>query len=440
MTKSGSSHYGMRREAPWASEVSVAVCSENSATTRTMSHLPQLGKTVKLKLSQPDGRPAYAYVTPLGPSTTGTEQRFIFEPLQAKRRLELEGGAPQDSQDGGWTAQAKKPMASQSHTEGKAPTSNPVTHKALYEKSRFDTSLGFLTRRFADLLSRSAEGVLDLNHVAQQLNAPKRRVYDVTNVLEGIQLIKKKSKNVIEWLGGQVNVELDQELKALVEEETRLDELIQSCTRQVHQMCENQNSQRFAYLTYEDVQRIPSLKEQTVIVIKAPVDTTLEVPHPEESLQVHLSSTQGPIEVFLCSDDPVPMEATDSSVTNGANGCHFNSPTNGNSSAPLVPYSSFVQVSSKDDANGTSGIISISDPLPEQTQHSSPVTVTPASPMHTSLQPPSEDHQSFVTLTPPLAFSLDGEEYLVSLAEDEGITDLFSSVDLDQLPLDMPPL
>lgn len=38
----------------------------------------------------------------------------------------------------------------------------------------------------------------------------------------------------------------------------------------------------FAYLTYDDVQRIPSLKGQTVIVIKAPAETKLEVPHPEE--------------------------------------------------------------------------------------------------------------------------------------------------------------
>lgn len=38
----------------------------------------------------------------------------------------------------------------------------------------------------------------------------------------------------------------------------------------------------FAYLTYEDVQRILNLKEQTVIVIKAPAGTKLEVPHPEE--------------------------------------------------------------------------------------------------------------------------------------------------------------
>lgn len=40
----------------------------------------------------------------------------------------------------------------------------------------------------------------------------------------------------------------------------------------------------FAYLTYDDVQRIPYLKDQTVIIIKAPAETKLEVPHPEEVL------------------------------------------------------------------------------------------------------------------------------------------------------------
>ena len=30
----------------------------------------------------------------------------------------------------------------------------------------------------------------------------KRRIYDITNVLEGIGLIEKKSKNNIQWKGG----------------------------------------------------------------------------------------------------------------------------------------------------------------------------------------------------------------------------------------------
>lgn len=91
-----------------------------------------------------------------------------------------------------------------------------------------------------------------------------------------------------------------------------------------------------------------------------------------------------------------------------------------------------------DSANHTSRISTISNPLSKPTQPSSPPTSTPVSPLPTSLQNPSEDQQNFVTLTPPLAVSLSREEYLLSLAEDEGITDLFSSVDLDQLPLDVP--
>ncbi|KAM6974866.1 transcription factor E2F3 [Tautogolabrus adspersus] len=256
------------------------------------------------------------------------------------------------------------------------------------------------------MLRRSSDGVLDLNLVAQELNAPKRRVYDVTNVLEGIQLIKKKSKNCIQWLGGKTNVQIDQELKDLNEVEKKLDELIQSCTWQVHQMCENHQGQRFAYLTYEDVRRIPSLEEQTVIVIKAPAETKLAVPHPEESLQVHLCSTQGPIEVFLCSDDPgVPMEATVGPLVN----CSGLSATNGT-------------------AYSTSGIGSISNLLSETTKHSSPVSDSPAGTMTIPHLSPPKDEQSFVSLTPPLAFSLDGKEYVLSLAKDESITELFNSL------------
>lgn len=316
---------------------------------------------------------------------------------------------------------------------GTTPASNPIAQSTRPIKTRNDTSLGILTRRFAELLRSSSDGVLDLNAVSKELSAPKRRVYDVTNVLEGIQLIKKKSKNYVEWLGG-VSRATDHELKELIEKENKLDELIDSCMEQIHSMCANQNSQRFAYLTYDDIQRIPSLKEQTVIVIKAPPETKLEVPHPEESLQVHLSSTQGPIEVLLCSDDPIPMEAMESCADNS----YISTSTNGNDTHSLLPHSSFTKMASKDNANHTPGINNISDLLTNPAKHSSPATVTPPSPRPPSTHSPSEDQQSFFTLTPPLAFSVDGEEYHVSLAEDQGITDLFSSVDLDQLSQDMP--
>lgn len=68
------------------------------------------------------------------------------------------------------------------------------------EKTRYDTSLGLLTKKFICLLSESEDGVLDLNWAAEVLDVQKRRIYDITNVLEGIQLIRKKSKNNIQWV------------------------------------------------------------------------------------------------------------------------------------------------------------------------------------------------------------------------------------------------
>ena len=75
----------------------------------------------------------------------------------------------------------------------------PIVVKSPLEKSRYDTSLGLLTKRFVGLLRGARDGVLDLNQAAEVLEVQKRRIYDITNVLEGIKLITKKSKNNIQW-------------------------------------------------------------------------------------------------------------------------------------------------------------------------------------------------------------------------------------------------
>ena len=64
---------------------------------------------------------------------------------------------------------------------------------------RYDNSLGLLTRKFVQLLRSSSSGVLDLNLAAEELGVQKRRIYDITNVLEGIGLIEKQSKNNVRW-------------------------------------------------------------------------------------------------------------------------------------------------------------------------------------------------------------------------------------------------
>uniref|UniRef100_A0A3Q0R8D0 E2F transcription factor 4 n=1 Tax=Amphilophus citrinellus TaxID=61819 RepID=A0A3Q0R8D0_AMPCI len=53
--------------------------------------------------------------------------------------------------------------------------------------SRHEKSLGLLTTKFVTLLQEAKDGVLDLKAAADTLAVrQKRRIYDITNVLEGV--------------------------------------------------------------------------------------------------------------------------------------------------------------------------------------------------------------------------------------------------------------
>jgi len=52
------------------------------------------------------------------------------------------------------------------------------------------------------LIAKSDDNMsIDLNVAASNLEVQKRRIYDITNVLEGIGLIDKSVKNQIKWKG-----------------------------------------------------------------------------------------------------------------------------------------------------------------------------------------------------------------------------------------------
>ncbi|XP_058879601.1 transcription factor E2F6-like isoform X1 [Acipenser ruthenus] len=180
-------------------------------------------------------------------------------------------------------------------------------------KARFDASLVRLTKRFMDMLQAAPEGILDLNNVARTLGVRKRRLYDITNVLDGIELIQKRTKNHIQWVGSSLGSglkcemkkhELKNELMDLTAMEEALDEVIKDCARQLFQLTDQNENAKAAYVTYQDIHRVQAFEEQVVIVIRSPEETKLEVPHPkEENIQIHIKSSKGPVDVFLCEVD-----------------------------------------------------------------------------------------------------------------------------------------
>ncbi|ELW56787.1 Transcription factor E2F4 [Tupaia chinensis] len=186
--------------------------------------------------------------------------------------------------------------------------------------SRHEKSLGLLTTKFVSLLQEAKDGVLDLKLAADTLAVrQKRRIYDITNVLEGIGLIEKKSKNSIQWKGvgpgcntreiADKLIELKAEIEELQQREQELDQhkvWVQQSIRNVTEDAVLLNPHTLAYVTHEDICRC--FAGDTLLAIRAPSGTSLEVPIPEglngqKKYQIHLKSVSGPIEVLLVNKE-----------------------------------------------------------------------------------------------------------------------------------------
>lgn len=68
------------------------------------------------------------------------------------------------------------------------------------KQSRNDNALGVLTEKFISLIKSAPDHCIDLNKAVEVLQVQKRRIYDITNVLEGIGLLQKTHKNKIQWI------------------------------------------------------------------------------------------------------------------------------------------------------------------------------------------------------------------------------------------------
>lgn len=226
-----------------------------------------------------------------------------------KRRLNLEMGTTAPSQTAFKTPRGKRRRTGSNSMSGHTPTKSKTV-----ERTRYDTSLSLLTKKFINLVENSPDGVVDLNIASEKLEVQKRRIYDITNVLEGIGILEKKSKNNIQWKGGQLPgerndvAELRREVADLEAKENALDRLIHGAEKTLRELGAEK---QFAYVTYHDLRSVSAYKDQAIMAVKAPPEATLHVPQPVNNfgppkLQIHMRSTQGEIEVFLCPDEPVP--------------------------------------------------------------------------------------------------------------------------------------
>ncbi|XP_073984099.1 transcription factor E2F5-like [Rhodnius prolixus] len=180
-------------------------------------------------------------------------------------------------------------------------------------QSRFEKSLGLLTSRFVYLLQHSPDGILDLKAAAKALEVKqKRRIYDITNVLEGIGLIEKKTQNIVQWRGvkpvedTEANTSELLSLKADLKELRAYEETLDNQMKNIQNRTNEILNYPQAYVTQDDL--FNCFHKDIVIGIQAPLETVLSVPltHNENGLselKIRLKSHKGPINVSVFNSD-----------------------------------------------------------------------------------------------------------------------------------------
>jgi hypothetical protein len=268
--------------------------SGDTTPSPSTSHLPRL--TSRTSFVTP-GSENYRSRTPGSKSSASVKSK-------ARRWLDLDNNAEPE----GFKTPIKPASASNLKRKidiSSSPSPAKIAKSPL-EKTRYETSLGLLTKKFVSLFHLDPSGTVDLNKASENLNVQKRRIYDITNVLEGIGLVEKKSKNTVHWCGARTHdlsaqyADLHTDMADLEAKENQIDDLIRNTELEFKLL--NQDKQ-YAYVSYQDLRSIPRFKSQTVMAIKAPPEAKLHVPHPSDGLQIYMSSESGEIEVFLCPEE-----------------------------------------------------------------------------------------------------------------------------------------
>ncbi|XP_054865466.1 transcription factor E2F5-like [Amphiprion ocellaris] len=193
----------------------------------------------------------------------------------------------------------------------------PVLPDQIPKYQRSLRSLHLLTTKFVRILQEAKGGELDLREAVRILNvSQKRRIYDITNVLEGVGLVMKMSKSMIKWMGTlrsengydleERRIELKSELEDLEQKELILDQQKLWVEQSIRNTKEDST---LTYVNHEDI--CSCFTGHTLLVVRAPPGTQLDVPIPKAvqdsptKYQIHLKSVKGPIDVVLLNKHSV---------------------------------------------------------------------------------------------------------------------------------------
>ena len=158
-----------------------------------------------------------------------------------------------------------------------------------------ENSLGQLTKNFINYIKKTGNKSININDLVNELSVKKRRIYDITNVLQGIGYLQKSGKNEIVWtksienknkskkkLLGQnransSNNKQKSNLKKLEQEKAKLDDDIRKFKNEFNSIAKKSDFQKYGYVIMDDFKALSINNKVNLFIIKANKGTIMNI-------------------------------------------------------------------------------------------------------------------------------------------------------------------
>ena len=163
-----------------------------------------------------------------------------------------------------------------------------------------------LTKNFLDYIKKRGRVRININDLVKHLNVKKRRIYDITNVLQGIGYIEKKGKNEILWIKNENTVssqnsknnnpsenyisnysQLKDELESLKNQKIKIEDNLNKFREEFKLISEKQDFPKYGYITFKDMTDLSLNEKLNFMLIKAPKGTSINVIDDEEARKAY---------------------------------------------------------------------------------------------------------------------------------------------------------
>jgi transcription factor E2F3 len=149
------------------------------------------------------------------------------------------------------------------------------------EESRQENSLCQLTKKVLQYIRCKKKLNININELVKELGVKKRRIYDITNVLQGIGYIEKKGKNEIIWIKNHLFNKKDMKIKnntiKINKQINEFNDFMDNANKELVSILSNEDFNKYGYISYNDLINFSRNENKDLFVVKASQGTIVNV-------------------------------------------------------------------------------------------------------------------------------------------------------------------